>query len=448
MHLPTSSDADTRHCDVLVIGGGPAGSTIAALLAEQGRDVVVMEKAHHPRFHIGESLLPANVALFERLGVRAQMERLGMAKWGVEFVSPDHDHSAFVEFADAWDKSMPYAWQVRRSEMDELLFRNAAAKGARTHEGCRVRDVVFDAEGANVTVERDGNRERWRARFVVDASGRDTLLANQLQSKFKHPKHNSSALFAHFTGAQRLPGKLEGNITIFWFQHGWFWFIPLADGTTSVGAVCWPHYLKSRSKPLKDFFLDTVAMSPRLAERLRGATLVDDAVHATGNYSYDGTHCSGDRYLMLGDAFAFIDPVFSSGVYLAMHSAFEGVEVVATTLDRSPREAARARARFERDMRRGPREFSWFIFRVTNPTMREFFMHPQNPLRVKEALLSLLAGDIYGETPIWGSLRVLKGLYYGVSLMNFSRTYRAWRQRRFNIRDAGPLQGETIMEAR
>ncbi len=429
---------------MLVIGGGPAGATVATLLAQQGRDVVMLEKSQHPRFHIGESLLPANVPLFDKLGLRGEVERIGMPKWGVEFVSPQHEHSSFLEFGDAWDKSLPYAWQVRRSELDEILFRHAAAQGARTLENCHVREVDFDAEGATVRAQLgDGEQRRWRARFVIDASGRDTFLANKMRAKEKNPKHNSSALFGHFRDAQRLPGQLEGNITIFWFAHGWFWFIPLADGTTSIGAVCWPYYLKSRSKPLKEFFADTIALCPKLAERLKDATLVDDVVHATGNYSYSATHCSGERYLLLGDAFAFIDPVFSSGVFLAMQSAFAGAEVVATCLDR-PAEAARARQRFEDMMRKGPREFSWFIFRVTNPTMREFFMYPQNMFRVKEALLSLLAGDLYRGTPIWRSLRILKALYYLVSLRNARRTFDAWKMRRRNVRDLGPLQGETI----
>ena len=422
-------------CDVLVVGGGPAGSTIAALLAEKGRDVVVIEKARHPRFHIGESLLPANVALFDRLGLRDRVEAIGMQKYGVEFVSPDHDHRQLIEFVEAWDKSMPYAWQVRRSELDEILFRDAQAKGARTFEGERVREIAFDDDGATVQVELGGGTRRtWRARFVVDASGRDTLLANQLRCKEKNKRHNSSALYGHFTGAERLPGKLEGNITIFWFEHGWFWFIPLADGTTSIGAVCWPHYLKSRTKPLADFFRDTIALCPELEQRLAGAKLVDERVYATGNYSYSSARSSGERYLMIGDAYAFVDPVFSSGVYLAMQSAFDGVPVVEAVLDGRP-DAATLRRGFDRSVQRGPREFSWFIFRVTNPTMREFFMSPQNPFRVKEALVSLLAGDIHGRTPIWPSIRMLKALYYLVSIGHLARTVRAWRRRRVNIRD-------------
>jgi len=445
---PSTTEPQSESCDVLVIGGGPAGSTIAALLAQQGRNVVLTEKVHHPRFHIGESLLPGNVALFERLGVRDQVEEMGMPKWGIEFVSPDHEHSSLIEFADAWDKSMPSAWQVRRSDLDEMLFRNAAKHGAQTLEGCRVRDVQFDADGATVQAETDdGALRSWRTRFVVDASGRDTLLANKLRCKEKSKEHNSTALFGHFTNAERLEGRLEGNISICWFAHGWFWFIPLADGTTSVGAVCWAYYLKSRTKPLKEFFEDTIALCPVLVKRLKNATLVDETVHATGNFSYSATHCSGDRYLLLGDAYTFIDPMFSSGVYLAMRSAFEGADVIAAALDR-PAEAARARQAFEVMMQKGPREYSWFIYRVTNPTIREMFMAPINPFRVKEALLSLLAGDIYGKTPIWTSLRILKGIYYLISLKNIRRTYNGWRRHHFNIREMGQLEGETIMKTK
>ncbi len=419
-------DAEPTHCDVVVIGGGPAGSTIAALLAQQGRNVVLLEKATHPRFHIGESLLPSNVELFERLGVREQVEAIGMPKWGIEFVSPDHAHRSYLEFADAWDKSQPYAWQVRRSELDELLFRNAAARGATALEGCRVRDVAFDADGADVeaeTVERPAPLARPLRRRCLRAATRcsPTSCAASTRTRATTARRCS----ATYRGARRLDGKREGNISVMWFRHGWFWFIPLADGTTSVGVVCWPHYLKSRDKPLREFFADTIAMCPELAERLRGATLVDDQVHATGNYSYSSDHACGDRYLLLGDAYTFIDPMFSSGVYLAMRNAFDGVEVVATRLDQPAASAQRARRRYEALARKGPDEFSWFILRVTNPTIRQLFMYPQNPLRVQEALLSLLAGDLYGRSPIQPSLWVLKAIYYLISLRHLPRSLRA-----------------------
>ncbi|MES1265284.1 MAG: tryptophan 7-halogenase, partial [Variovorax sp.] len=266
---------------------------------------------------------------------------------------------------------------------------------ALTLEGARVRQVDFDAEGATVqAVLDDGGTRSWRAGFVVDASGRDTLLATKFKCKNKNPDHNSTALFGHFRNARRLEGRREGNISICWFEHGWFWFIPLADGTTSVGAVCWAYYLKARDKPLKDYFLDTIAMCPELHDRLANATLVDDAVHATGNFSYASTHATGERYLMVGDAFTFIDPMFSSGVFLAMQSAFDGAALVATALDR-PAELAAARQALEKRMRVGPRDYSWFIYRVTNPTIRDMFMHPNNVFKAKQGLMSLLAADIH-----------------------------------------------------
>ena len=422
-------------CDVLVVGGGPAGSTAAALLADKGHRVTLLEKARHPRFHIGESLLPANLGIFERLGVADAVRGIGMEKRGAEFVSPWHSHHQTFEFADAWDKSMPQAYQVRRSEFDQILIRNAASKGATVIEGCRVTAVDTGTAGDGVTVvarHDDGREQRWRARFLVDASGRDTLMANRQRWKMRNPKHNSSAIYGHFSGARRLQGKDEGHITIFWFEHGWFWFIPLRDGITSVGATVWPYFLKRRDKPLDRFFLETIALCPALAERLQDAELVN-RVEATGNYSYLSRHSHGDDYLLLGDAFAFIDPVFSSGVMLAMQSAVCGAETVDTIL-RDPHRRARALARFDRMIRHGPRQFSWFIYRITSPTMRELFMGPRNVLRMREALLSVLAGDIYRATPITPSLYAFKALYYLLALIHLPRSITAWRQRRINIR--------------
>ena len=424
-------------CDVLVIGGGPGGATIAALLAERGRDVVLVEKAHHPRFHIGESLLPLNLPLFERLGLAAEIEKIGMPKFGAEFVSPWHGKAVTFDFADAWDKSFPSAYQVRRSEFDQILFRNAVNKGARAIEGCRVTGIQFDADGAMVTARQGDHSERmWRTRFVVDASGRDTVLANLFHIKCRNRKHNSAAMFAHFTGAARLPGKAEGNITVFWFDHGWFWFIPLADGTTSVGAVCWPYYMKSRKNEPEQFFLDTIALCPALAERLCEARLVSP-VTATGNYSYHARRATGRHYLMLGDAFAFIDPVFSTGVFLAMQGAFTGADTVEACLDR-PEKARSALKAFDRIMRRGPGMFSWFIYRVTTPGLRHLFMNPANRFRLREALLSLLAGDIFRGTPVRSRLLAFKALYYFNSALMLKSSLMAWKKRKRSIQEPAP----------
>lgn len=406
------------------------------MLARQAQRVVVFEKTRFPRFHIGESLLPANLPLFERLGVKDEIAAIAMPKYGVEFVSPWHNHRTQLEFSEAWNKSLASAYQVRRADFDEILLRNARRSGAVVHEEHRVTAVEFlpDHGGAMVTVKDAEERvSQWRARFVLDASGRDTFLSNKFKAKLKNPKHNSSALFAHFEGATRLPGRHEGNISIFWFEHGWFWFIPLTDGVTSIGAVCWPYYLKSRKTDLKQFFHETLALCPALSERLEGARLVSE-VHATGNYAYSSQRTHGAQYLLLGDAYAFVDPVFSSGVYLAMNSAEVGAQTVLECLS-NPSGAPAALRRFDAVMRKGPREFSWFIYRVTNPAMRDMFMEPRNLFRAKEALMSMLAGDIFDRTPIWPSLYMFKFFYYLTSLFNLRRTINAWRRRQINIRD-------------
>jgi flavin-dependent dehydrogenase len=319
---------------------------------------------------------------------------------------------------------------VRRSEFDNLLLRNSAAKGTEVREGVKVTKVEFRPGSTSLVhaVDEGGQAQCWETRFVVDASGRDTFLANHFQIKSRNPVHNSSAVFGHFKGAVRRPGRDEGNISVYWFDHGWYWMIPLRDGAMSVGAVCWTYYMKTRKVSVDQFLLDTIALCPAMAERLKDAKLMAPAL-ATGNFSYRATRMTGDGYLMVGDAYAFIDPVFSSGVFLAMNSGELGAGVVDEAL-RNGDVSARSLQRYERTVQHGLKTFSWFIYRITTPALRKMFMSPRPAFRMEQAILSLLSADIFGKTPIRGPLLVFKSFYYVFSIINWRESMAAWLKRR------------------
>jgi flavin-dependent dehydrogenase len=413
-----------------VIGGGPAGSTISALLAEQGWNVQVLEKDPHPRFHIGESLLPQTLPILKRLGVLADVEKIGIMKYGAEMVSHRYGRTQMFYFSKAFDESQPYAFEVKRSEFDAILLKNAVAKGAQVHEGVRAERVEFRPGTTSIVHAQDktGNPMAWETRFVVDASGRDTFLSAQLGGKQRSQTHNSAAIFGHFEGVGRLPGKDEGNITAGWLDHGWCWLIPFKDGTTSVGVVCWPDYIKSRTTPLDQFLLDTLQQSPPIAERLRHAKLLTP-VYAAANFSYRRETMSGDGYLMVGDAFAFIDPVFSSGVHLALNSAVLGAKVVEAHLRHSPDYAQRLRE-FERMVRRAINTFSWFIHRFTQPAFQSLFVSTNRPPKIERAVLSLLAGDVYEQRQARFPLFLFKVCYYTVFMLNWKENWAVSRRRK------------------
>lgn len=428
-----NADADCTSCDVVVIGGGPAGSTVAALLRQHGRSVTLLEKDQHPRFHIGESLLPQNLRILERLGVLDQVHAIGIPKHGAEFYSHRHgDRRVTYYFETAFDKTWPYAYEVRRSEFDHLLLENAAREGADVHQRVRVVDVDIDAAARSTVsaVDEHGKRREWHARFVVDASGRDTLLSRKMGWKKKNPDHNSAAIFGHFDNVVRRSGRDEGNISICWFEHGWFWMIPLRDGRMSVGAVCFPEYLRTRKSSPEEFLWQTIRSCASVHERMRDATLQGDA-RATGNYSYTSRRMYGDGFLLVGDANAFVDPVFSSGVYLAMSGASAAADAVHAWLD-DARAGERLLRRYERDVRRAIRMFSWFIYRFNSPAMRALFMSPRNALGMERAVTSMLAGDVYGASPIRGSLALFKALYYVSWVRNLRPAWAVHRRRRRN----------------
>jgi flavin-dependent dehydrogenase len=402
---------DRRECDVLVVGGGPAGSTIAALLAQKGRHVVVLEKDRFPRFHIGESLLPLNLPLFERLGVADEVERIGVYKPGAEVISDDHAQAATFRFDANPCLSVGHSYHVRRADFDKLLLDNSRRLGATVLEGTRVTEVELVADGRSrvTAVDPDGTPSAWVPRFLVDASGRDTLLLRRLGLKRVDKRNNTAAVFGHFRNVPRRDGNAEGMITMHLFRHGWFWMIPLPDDIMSVGVVGTRAFFRTRSEDLDSFFARAVAASPSVAKRMTNAEPIGRLV-ATGNYSYRSRHYVGNGYLLIGDAAAFVDPLFSSGVMMAMSSAAFGAEAVHAWLD--DRDLGRRLMReYERRVRRGLNSLSWLIYRINTPVLRDMFMSSFDLFNTRNGLLAILAGDFYARPRLLSPLRRLQFAY-------------------------------------
>ncbi|MEJ1963039.1 MAG: NAD(P)/FAD-dependent oxidoreductase [Gammaproteobacteria bacterium] len=417
--------------DVLVVGGGPAGSTVAALLARKGLKVTLVERDRHPRFHIGESLLPMNMPIVERLGLGAALEAIGVKKLGADFPADNERGYNVFSFDRSLNPTWPYAYQVKREEFDLMLFEHAARSGARTYQGAQAGQVSLDETGATVEITVDGASYPHRTRYLIDASGRDTVLGSQMQLKRRNSGHQSAALFAHFLNVERRAGEHAGNISVYRFDHGWVWMIPLRDGCVSVGAVCSPDYLKQREGSKEDFLMRTLHGIPDVRRRMEKAEVAGN-LHATGNYSYACRRISGHRWLMVGDAYAFVDPIFSTGVYLAMHSAELAADVVEQAL-REPSLERSLQRRYERSVRKGIDSLSWFIFRFNTPGITWLFRNPHNMLRVEEAMISMLAGDVFRNGGVKWRLQFFKLLYYITSAIHWRESLASWVQRRRRV---------------
>jgi flavin-dependent dehydrogenase len=421
-------------CEVLVMGGGPAGSTAATLLSRMGRKVILLEKAHHPRFHIGESLLPMNLPLFERLGVLDKVRAMGVFKPGADFESDNERGYNSFAFKRAIGNSPPHAYQVWRQDFDQMLFEHARATGADAREGHEVVAVEqVDSRRSNVEVRTDdGQTYRVTTQYVVDATGRDTFLSSKKRLRRKNHEHQSAAIFGHFRGAESRPGEDAGNISIYRFDHGWMWMIPLPKGVMSIGAVCRPAYLKQRKGKTVDFLLETLRSNEGVARRIEHAELIDDEVRVTGNYSYDSTRMGGPGWVMVGDAFAFLDPVFSSGVYLAMSGAEQAAKAVDAAL-REPRREASLLRKLEKRQRAGMARFAFFIYRFNSPIMGRLFRDPRNIWQIEQGVISMLAGDLFDSPKVVSRLRAFKFIYAMTALRHFMR----WRsERRYRLEQA------------
>lgn len=407
--MTVSASFQSDH-DVAVIGGGPAGAAAAAKLAMQGVDVVLAERSQFPRFHIGESLLPHSLPILEELGILNEVKAIGVPKFGADFTDV-HGRKRNMLFGRALRPGPDHAYQVKRSVFDNLLLENAERQGAKVLKETQVRSIDLDHEdGVLLELEElDGKRCSIKARQVIDASGRDGLISRKLSMRTPNKHHQSAAVFSHFEDVPRQEGQMAGNVSIYWFDYGWMWFIPLPNGLMSVGAVCQTDYFKSRSVPLEQFLDDTIRLSSVAAERMKDAKRVED-VRAASNYSYSAETMCGPKHVLVGDAFAFIDPVFSSGVHIALKSAMLGAELVTARL-RTPRKAAAAQRRMERRLKRGLANVSWLIYRVRFRNMQQLFLAPRNIFGVEQAVISILAGDIFGSKGIGWRFALFKLIF-------------------------------------
>jgi flavin-dependent dehydrogenase len=379
--------------DVVVVGGGPAGSTAAGFLAQAGRRVLVVEREPFPRFHVGESLLPATLPILDRLGVHKTIAERGFQlKHGATF----HDQESGLEhtFYFLRDKPWPsHAYQVPRADFDAILLEHARKLGVDVHQPATVESVALDADGVTVTAESHGQRDQVRARFLVDASGRAGLLSQQVGSRARIPNLGKVALFAHWRRAWRAPAPDEGNIRIYVFDNGWFWWIPLAGDRTSVGCVMHARTVRDWRGAPEALYREMIRRCGRVAEGLRGADQVTE-LHSEANFSYRNTPVVGDRFLAVGDAIAFVDPIFSGGVHIAMQSG----ELAARAIDRALAAGRFEAWRFmgyERSVWGGIRPFFRFIHKYYEPAFFELFLQPKRVFGMLDAVLSVLSGGAF-----------------------------------------------------
>ena len=332
--------------EVVVVGGGPAGATTATLLAQQGRSVRIYERERFPRYHVGESLIPETFWVLERLGILSQL-RGGpfVEKHSVQFVSEQGRLSEPFYFADYKPHESSRTWQVTRQEFDCLMLDNARRHGVDVREGVRVLEVVFEGERAVgvKTLDEAGVEDIVRCQVVVDAAGQSGLILDRLGLRQWDPVLKKAAIWTYFKGAARESGRDAGATLVMQTSGkiGWFWYIPLQDDVTSVGVVApYDHLFKNRdTKDLEAIFAQEVARCPGVQPRIAGAERVAP-YRAAKEYSYRSSKVAGDGWVLVGDAFGFLDPLYSSGILLALKSGALAADAIAGGLDRGDTSAA------------------------------------------------------------------------------------------------------------
>lgn len=379
--------------DVAVAGGGPAGCAAAIALAMRGRRVALYERDAFPRFHIGESLLASANACFEQLGVATLVRAQGFPeKWGATLLTHDGASGRPVDFSSAPEVPRPQTFQVCRGKLDHLLLERARAAGVEVFERTRVEDCELAPDGVTLRVADAAGRREVQARALVDATGRSGLVAKKLDLRRDEPRLANIAIYAHFSGVPRQSGNRSGDIRIVARDDaGWFWLIPIDERLTSVGVVLPAALYRRLEKGDPEAMLaaaieDTPAVAELMAESRR-----EWPVRVEKDFSYGATRYAGARWLLVGDAGSFLDPVFSSGVSIALESGLEAARELDRALSAGDLSAARFRS-FERVQRRRFEVFRRFVLAFYTPWFRDLFFQPAAPSRLFRAVVTVLAG--------------------------------------------------------
>ncbi|HZW07841.1 MAG TPA: NAD(P)/FAD-dependent oxidoreductase [Phycisphaerales bacterium] len=382
--------------DVVIAGGGPAGSTAALVLARQGFSVCVLEKDRHPRFHIGESILPRTTPLLQELGIEQDVLALThVPKYGAEFGWGNDHKTRRFSFSDGLIPGS-VVFNIERAKFDKLLLDKARQAGAEVFEGRPVKSITRLNEG---DVEVQTAEGPVIARLLLDASGHGTVVGRHLNLRrnFQDPELQKVAYFQHFENVERPAGKETGHPGIFMCAEGWFWVIGLSGTKTSVGFVTRPSFVKTLDIPPQRLLQWAVARCPVVRDRMRNATGPADNV-ILADFSYRCRPYAGPGYFMIGDAACFLDPIFSTGVTLAMMGSSHCAGMAARVL-RGQMPAQRARRAHIRYVERGTAPFWRLIRAYYKHPFRELFMHGTGPHQIPAAIISVLAGQVFPQQP-------------------------------------------------